>query len=419
LNESKDVKKSDKTSEIVKDLKESFQASFLTDWYSTLIGFLSGTKSFYVLLIIGLVIIYAGAMGAFDAIRIGYRHAYGATREISWGILISTYVFFVVTSTGLCIVSSIGHVFGVKDFMPIAKRAVFLSIVTIMAGFTIIAFEIENPFRMAIYNVLSPGLTSNIWWMGTLYGAYMVFMIVEFIFLQLENHRYATYAGLAGLLSGIAAHSNLGAIFGMLHGREYWYGPFLPIYFIASALMSGCAAIIFFTWLGHKITNEKMDRPMVRAMEAVAKLCTLMIAIVLFMIIWKIITGFAGGPGKIEVLKAMLTGPYAFNFWALEMGLGLVIPFILFLTSRWSNLNSMFLATSMMMFGIFFMRYDLIILGQVVPQFHELGVNEYKGLLHYMPSFHEILIVLMGLAMTVTTFILGEKVFQGHKSEIH
>jgi molybdopterin-containing oxidoreductase family membrane subunit len=101
------------------------------------------------------------------------------------------------------------------------------------------------------------------------------------------------------------------------------------------------------------------------------------------------------------------------------MGLGLVIPFIILLYSRWQNLNAMFLATSMMIFGIFFMRYDLIVLGQIVPQYHELGVNEYKGLLHYMPTLHEIAIVLMGMAMTITTFILGEKVFQGHKSEIH
>ena len=419
MKEPQEMKKTPKTSELIKDMKESFKTSFLTDWFSTLTGFLSGSKSFYVMLAIGMVVIYAGAMGAFDAIRIGYRHAYGASREVSWGILISTYVFFVVTSTGLCIVSSIGHVFGVKDFMPIAKRAVFLSIVTIMAGFTIIAFEIENPFRMAIYNVLSPGLTSSIWWMGTLYGAYMFFMIVEFLFLHLENHKLATYAGLAGLISGIVAHSNLGAIFGMLHGREYWYGPYLPVYFIASALMSGCAAIIFFTWLGYKITSEKMDRPMIRSMEVVANLCTLMIAVVLFMVTWKIITGFVGGSGKTEVLKAMLSGPYAINFWVFEIGLGLIIPFILFLTSRWSNLNTMFLATAMMMFGIFFMRYDLIVLGQIVPQFHELGVNEYKGLLHYMPSFHEIIIVLMGIALTMTTFVLGEKVFQGHKSEIH
>jgi Ni/Fe-hydrogenase subunit HybB-like protein len=418
LNGSKE-KKPTNSSTLMEEMTQSFKSTFLTDWYSTLVGQLSGTKAFYIMLAIGALLIYAGSMVGFDAVRVGYRHAYGVTREIPWGILISTYVFFVVTSTGLCIVSAIGHVFGVKDFMPIAKRAVFLSIVTITAGFTVIFFEIENPFRMAIYNVISPGLTSNIWWMGTLYGAYMAFMIVEFIFLQLENHKFATYAGLAGLLTGVAAHSNLGAIFGMLHSRDYWYGPYLPIYFIASALMSGCAAIIFFTWLGHKITSEQMDRPITRSLEAISKLCTLMIAIVLFLITWKIITGLVGAPGKVEALKAMLTGPYAFNFWVLEILIGLLIPFILFLTSQGKNINTLFIASSMMIFGIFFMRYDLVVIGQIVPQLHELGVNEYKGLLHYTPSFHEIGMVVLGMALTVTTFILGEKVFRGHKSEIH
>ena len=99
--------------------------------------------------------------------------------------------------------------------------------------------------------------------------------------------------------------------------------------------------------------------------------------------------------------------------------MGLVIPFIMLLTSRWNNLNTMFYATAMMMFGIFFMRYDLIVLGQVVPQYAELGVKEYPGLLPYMPSFHEIGLVVAGMALTVTTFIIGEKVFEGHKSEIH
>ena len=85
--------------------------------------------------------------------------------------VLAAYVFFVVTSTGLCLVSSIGHVFGFEAFKPIAKRSVFLAIATIVAGFLVIFFEIENPWRMAIYNVISPNLSSNIWWMGTLYGA--------------------------------------------------------------------------------------------------------------------------------------------------------------------------------------------------------------------------------------------------------
>ncbi len=408
-----------KVSGIMGDVARSLNASFVEEWLSTLAGFLSGTKAYYFFVFLFGLMVFGAAMAGLDAMRIGYRHAYGVTREVAWGLLISTYIFFVVTSTGLCIVSSIGHVFGVKDLMPIAKRAVFLSIVTIMAGFTVIFFEIENPFRMAIYNVISPNLTSNIWWMGTLYGAYMMFMIIEFLCILLHQHKIATLAGLLGLISGVVAHSNLGAIFAMLHGREYWYGPYLPIYFIASAMMSGCAAIIFFTWIGYKVNNEQMDRPMQRAMEVVGKLCALMITVIIFFTCWKLITGSVGGPGKVEAIKALMWGPYAFNFWVLEVLIGMLIPFVLFLMSRFKNINLMFIATMFMIFSIFFMRFDLVVIGQVVPSFHELHVTDYPGLLPYKPSFHEIVISVGGIALATLTFLLGEKVFQGHKMESH
>lgn len=408
-----------KVSEILKDVASSFDSSVAVTWYSNLLEFLSGSKSFYVLVAISGIIVFASAMAGLGAMNIGYRHAYGLSRELPWGILISSYVFFVVTSTGLCIVSSIGHVFGVKDFMPIAKRSVFLAIVTIMAGFTVIFFDIENPFRMAIYNVISPNLTSNIWWMGTLYGAYMFFMTVEFVLLLLNQHKYAMYAGLSGLISGIAAHSNLGAIFGMLHAREYWYGPYMPIYFIASAMASGCAAIIFFTYLGYKVNNERLDKPMERAMEVVGKLCALLLAVIMFFTAWKIITGLVASPGKIEAIKALLAGPYAVNFWLFEVLIGMLMPFILLLISKGKNINMMFTASALMIIGIFIMRYDLVVVGQIVPSFHELGVNDFPHLLPYTPSFYEIMIVIGGLGFVALSFLLGEKVFKGHKSEIH
>jgi len=408
-----------KVSEIVKDVTQSFDSGVASNWYSNLMEFLSGSKSFYALLVLTGIIVFVSSFTTLNALNIGYRHAYNVTREIPWGILISTYIFFVVTSTGLCIVSSIGHVFGIKDFMPIAKRAVFLSIVTITAGFTVIFFEIENPFRMALYNVISPGLTSNIWWMGTLYGAYMFFMAVEYVFLLLNKHSIAMYAGLSGLLTGLAAHSNLGAIFGMLHAREFWYGPYLPIYFIVSALASGCAAIIIFTYLGYKVNNERMDRPMERAMEVVAKLGALMVAVLIFFNVWKIITGLVAGPGKQEAIAAMLSGPYAFNFWFFEFFLGMLLPFALFLYSKGKNIQMMFLASVLMTIGIFIMRYDLVVIGQIVPSFHELGVNEYQGLLGYRPSFYEIMVVIAGMGIVALTFLMGERVFKGHKSEIH
>jgi molybdopterin-containing oxidoreductase family membrane subunit len=395
------------------------EAPALTAWQGLIERLGSVGKTYYALLGIFALITAAGVGAGIHAMSVGSAHVYNATREIPWGILISTYVFFVVTSTGLCLVSSIGHVFGVKDFMPIAKRAVFLSILTIVAGFTVIFFEIENPFRMAIYNVISPNLSSNIWWMGTLYGAYLFFMSVEFIFLQIEKHKWAMYAGFSGVVSGIAAHSNLGAVFGMLHGREFWYGPYMPIYFIASAMMSGAATILFFTYLAYKLNKEKMEAPMQRAMEVTTKVGILMVSVVMFFNIWKIITGFAGGEGKVEALEALLVGPYAVNFWAFEVALGMVIPLILYILSRGKNMLMIFTASAMMIVGIFVMRYDLVIVGQAVPVYAEFAVNEYPGLLSYIPSIHEMLVVLGGMALVAVTFLLGEKVFSGHKVEEH
>ncbi len=381
---------------------------------------LSGySKTFYTLVALSAFVLTAGLAAGIHAMYVGYHHAYNVTREIPWGILISTYVFFVVTSTGLCLVSSIGHVFGVKNFMPIAKRAVFLSIITIVAGFMVIAFEIENPLRMALYNVISPNLTSNIWWMGTLYGVYLFFMTLEFVFLQLDKHKFAMYSGLMGVFSGIAAHSNLGAVFGMLHGREFWYGPYMPIYFIASAMMSGCATIIFFTYLAYKVNGKQMEKPMRKALEATTKVGILLTGVIMFFSTWKIITGFAGGPAKVEALHEMLFGSFAFNFWGLEVAMGMVAPMLLFLLSRGRNLKMIFTASALMIFGIFFMRYDLVVIGQTVPVYYELGVNEYAQMLSYTPSAHEILIVLAGISLVSFSFLVGEKVFGAHRVEEH
>ena len=401
------------------DVTKTADAAVLTGVRVGVLEALRGTKGYYAALIISGMLLLTAVAAGIHAQYIGTMHAYGASREVPWGILISTYVFFVVTSTGLCLVSSIGHVFGVKDFMPIAKRAVFLSIMTIVAGFFVIAFEIENPLRMALYNVISPNLTSNIWWMGTLYGAYMFFMAVEFAFLVMNKPKIATTVGFMGVVAGIAAHSNLGAVFGMLHGREFWYGPYMPIYFIASAMMSGAATIIFFTWLAYKTNGEKMDGSMKRALEVTTKVGILLISVILFFTAWKFITGFVGGEAKTAALEMLLTGSYAFNFWGLEVAVGMVIPLALFILSRGQNPKLIAAASALMIFGIFFMRYDLVIVGQLVPVYYELGVNEYTQLLSYTPSAHEILIVLGGMGFVGLTFLLGEKIFSGHKSEIH
>lgn len=385
-------------------------------------GGLAGTSSKAYDLAIGLsgLLAVIGVAFGLHAFYIGHEHAYGVTREVPWGLLIAAYVFFVVTSTGLCLVSSIGHVFGVEAFKPIAKRSVFLAISTIIAGFLVIAFEIENPWRMAIYNIISPNLTSNIWWMGTLYGAYLFFMLVEFALLQMGRNKEAGYLGLMGVVAGVAAHSNLGAVFGLLNGREFWHGAYMPIYFITSAMMSGCAAVIMFHWLAYKANGWKMSDSLKHSIESVAKLGALLYTIIMFFTVWKIMSGLAGSPpGKYEAIQAILTGPYASNFWGGEIVMGLLIPFIIILAVKAKDMTALFWASVSSVIGIFVMRYDLVVVGMIVPGFHEYNIVGQPHLLHYTPSLHEIMITIGGLAFCAMLFLLGERMFRGHLSEDH
>ncbi len=360
----------------------------------------------------------AGVAVGFQGMFVGYHHVYGVTRQISWGLLISTYIFCVVTSTGLCIISSIGHVFGGEAFMPIAKRAVFMSIMFMFGGFCIIFFDIENPFRMAIWNVFSPNFVSNMWWMGTLYGMYLVFMIIEYFFLLEQNHSLSRLMGFFGLVVGIAAHSNLGAVFGMLHGRPFWYGPYLPIYFIFSAAMSGGCAILFFTTLGWRINPEIMNQRMERAVKAVTQVTIFLISVIIFFTIWKIITGMVS-EGKQLVIMSFLTGDYSINFWVFEVFLGMFLPLYLLIRSRGNNFNLILTATGLMMIGIFFMRYDIVIPGQMESVYHSLGVVEEANLLTYTPSFHEIMVSLFGIGVIGLAYFAGEKMLNGHQLEKH
>ncbi len=369
--------------------------------------------------LLGLMTVVGVAAGI-HSLYVGHEHTFGVSRGVPWGILIAAYVFFVVTSTGLCIVSSVGHVFGFENFNPIAKRAVFMSIGTIVAGFLVIAFEIENSWRMPVGNVIGANPTSNIWWMGTLYGAYLFFMMIEFVMLQLNKHKIATSFGLAGLLTGVVAHSNLGAVFGLLNGREFWHGPYMPIYFITSAAMSGCVAIIFFTYIAYKFNGWKMSEKMTKSMESVAKMGALMMAIIIFFTSWKMITGVTGEPpGKYEAIETLLSGGYSLNFWVGEVALGMVIPFVIILAVKGRNMNALFIAALAGMIGIFFMRYDLVIVGQLVPAYHGMGLVDYPELLTYTPTLHENLVVLGGIAFCGLTFFMGERLFRGHVSEEH
>ena len=155
---------------------------------------------FGLLLVTGVVV---GLVGFF----VGHEHVYNVSREVPWGLMISTYAFFAITSTGLCLLAAISHVFGGNRLAPLANRMVWLSLITILSAFVVIGMEIASPWRMAIYNIISPNITSNIWWMGTLYGMALGFMLLEFWLILTRHYSLALALGILGALAEVAANT--------------------------------------------------------------------------------------------------------------------------------------------------------------------------------------------------------------------
>src|SRR5690554_1457378 len=177
------------------------------------------------------------------------------------------------------------------------------------------------PLRFAIYLPTSPNFQSPFIWMGAFYGVYLVFLILELIaHMRNKESKAGKILAVLAIVFGVAASSNLGAVFGTMPGREYWTVPFLPLFFICTALLTGAAALIVLTYFTKK-DMEARDG----TIQYLGEMLVLFIGATLFFNVWNIVGSFIGqSPERYEALMFLLTGDLAVSFWAFEIGLGLI-----------------------------------------------------------------------------------------------
>jgi molybdopterin-containing oxidoreductase family membrane subunit len=363
----------------------------------------------------GIVLLVVYLIGAANALMHGH-HAYGVTRQHPWGLLIVMYIFFVGTSTGLAIIGSFGHVFGLKIFDRFGLRVTWLAIAMLLPGFAIILLEIGHPVTMMIYNMLSPGLTSAIWWMGTLYTLVLVFLIGEFIIGLTGDHKTSRLLGIGGLVADVAAFATLGSIFGYLVARPVVNGPFLPLYFILTATVAG--AFLIFLVYGIKYKNNFPDD--IKAMlTTLAKVLGLLLGVLMFFDFWAILTGLYGRmPERADTVLYILSTK---SYWIGEILLGAVIPFVIILMSKGKNLGALVWASFFGLVGIFFMRYDMVHNAQVFPM-QTLKIREYQlppSLVEYTPSSTEWMIALGAIGLAILIYQVGTKLFDLEPHDEH
>ncbi len=360
--------------------------------------------------------------------------------SVAWGLLVPVYVFFVLAGSGLCLIASLGHIFRIGDFELISRRAIFLAIAMLLTGFTAIAIDLGRLDRAYIPFLVSQNFSSPMMWMMLLYVLYLVVVIVEFWLMnrmdiaakaksssgikglfytvltlgyrstseksEERDHKIARVIGVGALALAVAAPSNLGALFGVLKARPLLFGAYMPLFFVLTALVSGAAILIFATILTHRVKRQSVSHESHGVFTSLGRIMGLLLVIYLVFIAWKTMTSlFSQIPHESDALALLVSGPMMLQFWGLEIIVGGIAPLILLIYPRTGkSLWGLLAAASLVLVGMFFVRYDLIVAGQVVPALEGSQIL-------YIPSQTEITLLVSLIALAALVYSIGGKIF--------
>lgn len=320
---------------------------------------------------------------------------------VSWGLPVVNYVFFALTSTGLTLVASVAMTFGNRAWYPIAKRCVWLSLVTLVAGFASLALELGHPFRMLWAIPLNAQLVSPLNWMGIFYAVFLVLGILKFLRIHNGDWNSSTskQIGLAALVTELLAGGMLGMAFGAMAMRPMWYGNLVPLYFILTAACTGAAFAMLVTRLSYdsEDTMPTQVRTLMRGPLPTA--FAGLLGITILVIGYRTAIGLWSNADGLQVWDVIVASPW---YW-IEAAL-LIGAFFLLLQRK-----ALVVAALMVIGGFFIDRYDFVIGGQLAPLFKGSWVPD---LIAYTPSVTEWMLTLLAFSIAFFGWALGEKMLR-------
>ncbi|NNK95265.1 MAG: polysulfide reductase NrfD [Desulfobacterales bacterium] len=379
-------------------------------FFNTAIAVKTPDKSLAPLFLILTVFAAIGLSFGIHALIVGHDHVFGTSREVPWGLLITPYVFFACLSTGLCIISSLGQVFHIKTFVPLVNRAVFLSIIAMSAGLISIGLEVESPWRMILYGIISPNPNSNIWWKSAIYTLYILLMIFNFLFLLLNKTKTARGLAIGALIAITCGNLNMNSDMALLGSRGFWAENYMPLFFLIMSTLLACCSLTMFVWLSYKLHNRTIDNETRRSVAAIRKLTLLLLIGALAFGAIKILGGFSTkfteNPLAMQVL---VHGDFAVKFWIGEIILTSILPlFIILLCKENNKIGLGAFACLSSTIGVFITFYNLIIVGQLVPHFTTYDLFDVPRYYSYSPSLHEAMMTMGVMFFFIASFVLGE-----------
>ncbi len=328
-----------------------------------------------------------------------------------WGIWIGFDVMGgVALAAGAFVIAATAHIFNKKRFEPLVRPAIltgFLGYLLVVCGLII---DLGRP-----YNIWRPLVHwqhhSVMWEVGMCVALYTTVLLIEFSPVILERvnkferissrlptvslHRLLKRVAIVFVILGVILstlhQSSLGSLWVLVPSKLYplWYSIYLPIFFWLSAVAVGLAMTIVESTLSSRATGRGLELDL---LADLAKWAAIVLAIYLV--------------AKVSDLASRQALPLLFcpniqaaAFW-LEIGLGVIVPMLMFANARLRHKPSVLFLGAMMivLFGIVLNRLNIA----------TVGMWTYAGV-RYLPSWMELTVTATLVGFGVIAFALAAK----------
>src|ERR1022692_629894 len=334
--------------------------------------------------------------------------------ELQWSVLIVLYPFITGLVAGAFILASLERVFRVDAVKPTYRLALLTALAFLLVAPLPLQLHLGHPER-SYEMYLTPHTSSAMAMFGFVYLWYLMVVLLLEIWLDyrveiVEMAQSSTgikrwiYSALTlgsfnispaarridekvgyavtviGIPSAFLLHGYVGFIFGSVKANPWWSTPLMPVVFLFSAMVSGIAAVMVLYAVSMKLKKMPVD---MRCLDTIARYLFYTFVIDFTLEMLDLIHRTYESDESFRSLDFMVHTRLMFSHVVLQIGLGTLIPLALLAANQlwtFSELKRRVMyvtACSLTLIGIFAMRWNIVIGGQLFSKSF-LGYTTYK-----------------------------------------
>lgn len=345
------------------------------------------------------------------------------TDLVPWGFWIMLDLSSIALGAGAFSLCAGVYLFGLKRYQPIARTATFVGLIGYTMATLALILDIGRPERFW-HSMVYWNTHSLLWEVTMCVILYLTVLVLETmpILANLEwlnkrfpkltglmrhVHHYAPFLAIVGLGLSSLHQSSLGATYGVIKARPFWFKPEMSVLFMLSAIIGGISLTLFASMLANRLTNKaKVNDALI---ERVAHFVGYLLIGYFYFRAWDVLAQtYVYDPGRSEGLQLLTSGPLAFNFWVVEMLLGMLVPLVILLY-RPTRIHPFWRMVALLLaaVGVVAYRVDTNLAGFMLVMPYVPG--QAIAYTRYVPSLVEVLTGLAIIAYGLTAFSLGVK----------